>query len=203
MRKTFLILVLFLNMTTHLLAQSGEPEVINGYTLPPEPDERTNNATILGIDFNSNGIRDDVERYIIKRFSTAEFPKTKTAIALQYVWANQKMLESPVIESKKHINDAIDCQFFWFDQKQIEINQRIIDLSKTDFKASIIETIKAGQWEDEYMVINDDDINDIVYNTRERIERDFQFNQACSGHIFQGRTRSLQNCQVNILELGE
>ncbi len=38
--------------------------VINGHTLPPEPDPKLNNATLIGIDSNNNGVRDDVERKI-------------------------------------------------------------------------------------------------------------------------------------------
>ncbi|PHR54702.1 MAG: hypothetical protein COA44_12500 [Arcobacter sp.] len=38
--------------------------VINGHTLPPEPDEALNNSTLAGIDSNNNGVRDDVERKI-------------------------------------------------------------------------------------------------------------------------------------------
>ena len=48
-------------------------EVINGYTLPPEPDPVINNATLLGIDSNDNGIRDDVERWIVKTFEHGGF----------------------------------------------------------------------------------------------------------------------------------
>ena len=44
--------------------QSSEPIVINGHTLPPEPDPNINNSTLLGIDSNNNGVRDDVERKI-------------------------------------------------------------------------------------------------------------------------------------------
>jgi len=39
-------------------------EVINGHTLPPEPDPSINNASLLGVDSNGNGVRDDVERKI-------------------------------------------------------------------------------------------------------------------------------------------
>ncbi|MFT7823587.1 MAG: Ig-like domain-containing protein [Sulfurimonas sp.] len=90
------------------------PEVINGFKLPPEPEEEKNNETLLGIDFNDNGIRDDAEIYIIKRYAEdPKYPKTKTAIALQYAWASQKVLENPTIESKKHIDDALDCESYW------------------------------------------------------------------------------------------
>lgn len=49
-------------------------EVINGMTVPPEPDAERNNATLAGVDVNANGIRDDVERQIAaKVLSKAEF----------------------------------------------------------------------------------------------------------------------------------
>ena len=40
---------------------------ING-TLPPEPDSAENNATLVGVDSNDNGIRDDVERAIYLQY---------------------------------------------------------------------------------------------------------------------------------------
>jgi hypothetical protein len=45
-------------------------EVMYGHTLPPEPDPDINNATLLGVDSNDNGVRDDVERWIYKRYNT-------------------------------------------------------------------------------------------------------------------------------------
>jgi|SRR3989344_2359555 len=36
--------------------------------LPPEPDPTKNNATLVGVDSNSNGIRDDVERAIYLKY---------------------------------------------------------------------------------------------------------------------------------------
>jgi len=97
-RKTFLILVLFLNMTTHLLAQSGEPEVINGYTLPPEPDTAVNNSTLLGIDFNNNGIRDDVERKVIITYQTP----IKIALMMSYAKLGQEILANPIGLAMEH-----------------------------------------------------------------------------------------------------
>ncbi|MFT7861114.1 MAG: hypothetical protein ABXS93_09320 [Sulfurimonas sp.] len=43
-------------------------KIINGHRLPPEPDETLNNSTLLGIDSNNNGVRDDVERWIYKNY---------------------------------------------------------------------------------------------------------------------------------------
>jgi hypothetical protein len=41
---------------------------VNGHRLPPEPDPAVNNATLLGVDVNHNGVRDDVERWIYKEY---------------------------------------------------------------------------------------------------------------------------------------
>ena len=41
---------------------------VNGHRLPPEPDPKVNNATLLGIDVNDNGVRDDVERWIYETY---------------------------------------------------------------------------------------------------------------------------------------
>ncbi len=43
---------------------------INGHRLPPMPDETLNNSTLLGIDTNNNGVRDDVERWIYETYDT-------------------------------------------------------------------------------------------------------------------------------------
>ena len=42
---------------------------VDGHLLPPEPDPKINNATLLGVDVNHNGVRDDVERWIYKKYS--------------------------------------------------------------------------------------------------------------------------------------
>ena len=42
--------------------------VVDGHTLPPEPDTQVNNATLLGVDVNNNGVRDDVERWIYETY---------------------------------------------------------------------------------------------------------------------------------------
>ena len=210
MRKLLTSIILFFSLTTVILAQTIDlkhskgtgqdavstlipspaqknvPEVINGYMLPPEPDETINNSTLLGIDFNENGVRDDVERYVIKRFAKdPEFPKTKTAIAMQYAWASQKILENPTMESRKFEDDTISCKFYWIDKvtKDLPILEAMQFLNKND--------------------ILDNQVTDTIYNTRIRIERQFKYNRALSGNIFQGRENTIDMCQTNIDELGE
>ena len=163
------------------------PKVINGFKLPPKPDEKKNNETLLGIDFNHNGIRDDVERWIIIHYANdPKYPKTKTAIALQYAWASQKILENPTMESNKYLDDVIDCQYYW-------LNKKTKGLSGFEF----------GKFSKEHSVIRSTILDDKIYNNQNRIKQYFKFNTALSGHIFKGREESLNNCRINIDELGE
>ncbi len=161
-------------------------EVINGYTLPPEPDSKINNATLLGVDVNNNGVRDDVERYIIKRFAKdPEFPKTKTAIALQYAWADQKIIENPTKDSMQYEDNACNCEYYWYDKKTA-------DMGGYD---SIQWTIKHK--------IYDNALKEKIFNTKERIKQYIKYNSALSGGIYQGSLHSINNCQTNIDVIGE
>ncbi len=176
---------------------------INGHRLPPEPNKIINDSTLLGIDSNNNGVRDDVERYVIIRFSKEDFPKTRTALAMQYAWAKQKIIESPTRESAKYSHDAIDCQYYWFDKKQEVEYQQFSEILKTDRRAAAELDSKLTKWRLKYKVFNEDGINNIIFNTRERTKQDFTFNGAMNGGFFPGRDESLDNCQVNIDLFGE
>ena len=65
--------------------------IINGYALPPEPDPALNNATLLGVDSNGNGVRDDVERWIYITYKDNH--PIHVDIALQAARASKKILE--------------------------------------------------------------------------------------------------------------
>lgn len=61
---------------------------VMGESLPLEPDEEKNNATLAGVDSNRNGIRDDVELVIFEKYKGPSFIKERAA-ALQYAKALQ------------------------------------------------------------------------------------------------------------------
>jgi len=98
---TFLIL-----STIH--AQSKEQEIINGHTLPPEPNTALNNSTLLGIDSNSNGVRDDVERWIYETYKDKH--PIHIDIAMQAARAYKLVLEHP--ERAKEIHDRVNAPYF-------------------------------------------------------------------------------------------
>ena len=66
-------------------------KIINGHHLPPEPNEEVNNATLLGIDSNDNGVRDDVERWIYETYKDKH--PIHIDIAMQAGRASKKILE--------------------------------------------------------------------------------------------------------------
>ncbi|WP_294951173.1 Ig-like domain-containing protein [Sulfurovum sp.] len=108
------------------------PEVINGFKLPPEPDEDKNNKTLLGVDFNRNGIRDDVERWAIVHYKDKH--PIYTDIALQAGRDFKLVLERPkdAKEIREKVNSAQTCTSYYryyaklFNEKLL-VNERIDD----------------------------------------------------------------------------
>ena len=87
------------------------PEVINGHQLPPEPDKQLNNSTLLGIDTNDNGIRDDIERKIIIDY----VKPIEIELMLSYVKVHQEMLNNPVnsaVYSQKKMQKVRNCKMY-------------------------------------------------------------------------------------------
>lgn len=64
-------------------------EVINGISVPPAPNPEENNRTLAGIDINSNGIRDDVERVLAENFGAHA---DKYNEALKFARAEQRLV---------------------------------------------------------------------------------------------------------------
>ncbi len=62
---------------------------VEGANLPPQPDQAENDATVAGVDRNNNGIRDDVELAIFKKYPN---DKKARAAALQYAMTEQMYL---------------------------------------------------------------------------------------------------------------
>jgi hypothetical protein len=88
-------------------------DAVNGFTLPPCPDQELNDSTLLGIDSNDNGVRDDVERWIISRYKNHH--KIVTEIGFQTARAHQFMLANPdkPEEARQKINGAQSCNFYF------------------------------------------------------------------------------------------
>lgn len=73
----------------HIHAQKITLDDVMGAHLPPTPNEEENNATLAGVDANKNGIRDDVELAIFKKYPDS--PRIRAA-ELQYALTQQMFL---------------------------------------------------------------------------------------------------------------
>ena len=85
---------------------------INGYRLPPEPDKTLNDSTLLGIDVNNNDVRDDVERWIYKKYE--EKHPVHMDILMQAARGYKKVLETP--EKAREIHNEVDSGMYcsWY-----------------------------------------------------------------------------------------
>lgn len=70
---------------------------VMGKNLPPVPDQKLNDSTIAGIDANNNGIRDDIEIAIFKKYPDSA--KIRAAL-LQYAMALQMEMTQKIINAE-------------------------------------------------------------------------------------------------------
>ena len=99
---------------------------INGYRLPPEPDPTVNNSTLLGVDSNDNGVRDDVERKIIIKY---EKP-IEIELLMSNAKVTQEILKRPLSEAQelqKKFAKIGDCEMYLFRMK-IDIEDSVGDI---------------------------------------------------------------------------
>ncbi len=75
--------------------------------LPPDPVE-AGKQTVAGVDSDRDGVRDDVQRFIVVKYSSS--PRT-IAAGLQFAKALQSILLSPTVENEQAETEAINC--FW------------------------------------------------------------------------------------------
>ncbi len=92
---------------------------VNGHRLPPEPDPKINNATLLGVDVNHNGVRDDVERWIYEKYKDKH--PIHIDIAMQAARAYKLVLEHPekAKEIRLKVNGPLFCGWYY----QYEANE--------------------------------------------------------------------------------
>ena len=161
------------------------PLVIDGYTLPPMPDKALNDSTLLGIDSNDNGVRDDVEIYIYKRYKEGINYKIDRAIAMQYAKATQVTLIEPekAYENKTYMlmENAGDCEWYHYDTHLKDAT-------------TYLEGRKYRQAHDVF----DAEMKDVIFNTRMRLEAYMKFNDALSGHIFESTSPTKDKCDEDL-----
>ncbi len=91
--------------------ENNATEVIHGHTLPPEPDPTINNATLGGVDSNGNGVRDDVERAIYKKYDN----KLDVVVLMDEAKFNQRTMVEPISNAQEIVKDSTktgNCELY-------------------------------------------------------------------------------------------
>jgi hypothetical protein len=105
MKKLSIILSAILLASPVYSIDLNQEKIINQYNLPPEPDKKTNDSTLIGVDVNNNLIRDDVERKIVEKF----YPNQKVILLLnQVAIANTLMHKAYANKDLDLYNDSMD-----------------------------------------------------------------------------------------------
>lgn len=87
-------------------SEASQPELINGIAVPPVPEQSANDSTIAGVDSNSNGIRDDVERRLATEFGA---DPVALPIARAHAQRLQSLLVSPSAATKSAYVEQSRC----------------------------------------------------------------------------------------------
>ncbi len=85
---------------------TGKETVINGISVPTEPDQILNNKTLAGVDSNKNGVRDDLERLIAKNFGCNT---KKYSEAFNFAKLEQAVVVAQSKESIEKYIQAVEC----------------------------------------------------------------------------------------------
>ncbi len=149
--------------------------IVNGHTLPPMPDEKINNSTLLGIDINNNGVRDDVERWI---YETYKHP-IERGLFMQIARAHQHILISDpknALETKKKYSDPMSsCMNYW--KRSAKKNN---------------ESFVADRYRNYYR-----EIRSIKLNTAKRYIAYDRYLRALSGNVWSLKPRLKSNCEFD------
>jgi hypothetical protein len=144
---------------------------VDGYRLPPEPDPKINNATLLGIDSNHNGVRDDVERWIYKHYNHP----IERGIMLQNSYRLQKQI-SDISKSHYYVkltNKSLSCEYY------------------------LEDTFKWFKDKYEYSITSKE-IKKIQFNTLQRHIAYQKYNASFNGEVFSEKiVPNIDNCQFD------
>ena len=170
----------FNNQTTAEISLTVYKE-INGYKLPPEPDPTINNSTLLGIDSNNNGVRDDVERWIFLEMEIYNgYEKIEQVIAMQEAKANQMAMIDPTnAYDKVHdvMKAALDCWAWYSHSKSLPFDDGMMKFSRI--------------------------LQDKSFNTKERLKTYWQYDSTLAGRVFSSTPtlKTKTQCEISIDEL--
>jgi len=196
--------------------------VINGHTLPPEPDPKINNSTLLGIDSNNNGVRDDVERWIYDRYDVY-YPCEHTVQKIVLGGREKLMLSGKEVKQKVNLTCSetpvayhpivrkIAMQYGRAAQIVIQEPEKALETMK--YMDAAVDcngyfSVSARHRNEPLLIegfMFGDEFNTIQFNTAKRASAYAKYNMQLSGGVYGGRTidERRQNCDFNVTKLLE
>lgn len=116
-----------------------EERIFDGEVEPPFPNEVDNNKTLLGIDLNSNGVRDDLDIWINyigldrnHRFALRELVRQEAA----RLKAGELNDSDVIAQSAKDFYDAQTCALFF--EKDLNVQESpVANMSKLIYNSSL------------------------------------------------------------------
>ncbi len=205
------IILLFSYLYSDVNVTACKNEVINGHCLPPEPDPKINNSTLLGIDSNNNGVRDDVERWIYKTYNT-------------YIPCKEEIV-SETLPNGMVIDGVVKrtCE-----DKAVPYHQIVREIAMQGARAAQIiiqepekarETVKYmhaalacnsyfqtwAKYNDEPLLINhyimNKEFDAIQFNTAHRAKAYAKYNFSLSGGVYESPKHYREECDFNVTKL--
>ena len=150
---------------------------VNGHILPPEPDPKVNNATLLGVDVNKNGVRDDVERKIYEKYKV----KLQRVLLIDEAKVFQKIAVKNVnnaIETQKEVSKIINCEIFL---RRIDMKIKLDDFKSIEF------------------------LENSTFNNKTRVRKYLDYNIKLSGGVYGGDYKDINRkaCSKEVLKVLE
>ena len=151
-------------------------EKIEGHLLPHAPKDP--DSTLLGVDSNDNGIRDDVERWIYKEMTTYHHPEIERIIAMQDSKAYQVALADPSNKDDKGLDimmRGLNCWAHYSFSRDLPTDGRLVEYSNA--------------------------IKDQQFNTKKRLKTYIKFDYNLGGRVYTLTPLRLLNtsyCDSNI-----
>ena len=181
------------------------PLVIHGHTLPPDPGEE-GKKTLLGIDVNNNGVRDDVERWIYMTYDT-------------YIPCHYEPIEITLDNGEKAEAFEKVCE-----KEPVEYHQIVREIAMQGARAAQIiiqepekarETTHLMQAAQDcnfyFMHANDNNESNLIdhhifnenffaiqYNTVKRVKEYAKYNFTLSGGVFKSPKNQRKECSFDI-----
>jgi hypothetical protein len=153
------------------------------YIPPIMPNPITSDLTLLGVDSNNNGVRDDVENYIYDRFKGYKNYKVEREIAMQWARAAQLLIQNPEngYKDKKYLimQKVISCQEYYYNS----------NTQGYDFQMYM-------QYINQHEIF-DEDFKDVIFNTKQRLKAYFKYSESMSGHVFDDMPDTKDNCDFD------